>query len=70
VLKGGTEAWRAAGHLLEAGLVDPISPAQDVYQRPYEGRDNPREQMEDYLNWEYGLVAQLERDGSHGFFVV
>jgi len=70
VLKGGTEAWRAAGHLLEAGLVDPISPAQDVYQRPYEGRDNPREQMEGYLNWEYGLVAQLERDGSHGFFVV
>ena len=22
------------------------------------------------LEWEYGLVAQLERDGTHGFFVI
>lgn len=26
--------------------------------------------MEAYLQWEYGLVAQLERDGTHGFGVL
>jgi hypothetical protein len=26
--------------------------------------------MQAYFDWEYGLVAQLERDGSHGFFVL
>ena len=23
-----------------------------------------------YLDWEYGLVGQLARDGTHGFFVI
>jgi rhodanese-related sulfurtransferase len=40
------------------------------YKRPYEGTDNRAAAMQDYLDWEYGLVAQLERDGSHGFFVI
>jgi rhodanese-related sulfurtransferase len=40
------------------------------YKRPYEGTDNPTAAMQAYLEWEYGLVAQLERDGSHGFFVI
>ncbi|HEY6878454.1 MAG TPA: rhodanese-like domain-containing protein [Polyangiales bacterium] len=40
------------------------------YRRPYEGTDNPRSAMQAYLEWEYGLVAQLARDGSHGFFVI
>jgi hypothetical protein len=26
--------------------------------------------MQAYLEWEYGLVAQLERDGTHGFTVL
>jgi hypothetical protein len=26
--------------------------------------------MQAYLDWEYGLVAQLERDGTHGFTVL
>ena len=26
--------------------------------------------MRAYLDWEFGLVAQLERDQSHGFFVI
>jgi hypothetical protein len=30
----------------------------------------PPQAMEDYLQWEYGLVAQLERDGTHGFWVL
>lgn len=40
------------------------------YKRPYEGTDNAEAAMQAYLDWEYGLVAQLERDGTHGFFVI
>lgn len=43
---------------------------QGRYKRPYEGTDNPQAAMQAYLDWEYGLVAQLERDGTHGFFVI
>ena len=41
-----------------------------AYKRPYEGTDNPASAMQAYLDWEYGLVAQLERDGTHGFRVI
>ena len=46
------------------------TPMTDVYKRPYEGTDNARHAMEAYLEWEYGLVAQLGRDGTHGFTVI
>ncbi len=69
VLRGGTEAWAEEGRPLEAGLRAAI-PVDDVYRRPYEGSDNPVEAMQAYLDWEYGLVAQLERDQSHGFHVI
>jgi len=40
------------------------------YRRPYEGTEASREAMQGYLDWEYGLVEQLKRDGTHGFFVI
>ena len=40
------------------------------YKRPYEGTDNKAAKMQAYLDWEYGLVDQLARDGTHGFFVI
>jgi rhodanese-related sulfurtransferase len=40
------------------------------YRRPYEGTDVDRGAMQAYLDWEYGLVEQLRRDGTHGFFVI
>jgi hypothetical protein len=40
------------------------------YKRPYEGTDNKQAAMQAYLDWEYGLVAQLQADGTHGFFVI
>jgi len=40
------------------------------YRRPYEGTSASREAMQAYLDWEYGLVEQLRRDGTHGFFVI
>ncbi len=69
VLAGGTAAWVAVCNALETGLAPALSPPEDVYRRPYEGIDNPREAMQAYFDWEYGLVAQLKRDGSHNFFV-
>ncbi len=70
VLDGGTDAWRNAGFALEAGPTHLASPPIDRYRRPYEGTDSPREAMQAYLDWEFGLVAQLKCDGTHGFRVI
>jgi len=70
LLKGGTASWIAAQQPLEEGETRLASPRIDRYRRPYEGTDNPREAMQAYLDWEFGLVDQLARDGTHGFFVI
>jgi rhodanese-related sulfurtransferase len=70
LLEGGTAAWEAAGLPLESGPARMASPRIDRYRRPYEGTDNPHAAMQAYLDWEYGLVEQLARDGTHGFFVI
>jgi len=70
LLEGGTARWIAAGQPLETGETQLAVPRSDRYRRPYEGTDNPREAMQGYLDWEFGLVAQLERDGTHGFKVL
>jgi len=40
------------------------------YRRPYEGTDHKAEAMQAYLDWEYGLVDQLARDDTHGFYII
>jgi len=70
VLAGGTTAWAAAGRPLASGEAAALSPRIDRYRRPYEGTDAPRAAMQAYLDWEFGLVAQLGRDGTHGFKVL
>jgi len=57
---------------LESGPLPgpPPRSREGRYKRPYEGTDNQAEAMQAYLEWEYGLVAQLARDGTHGFFVI
>jgi rhodanese-related sulfurtransferase len=45
-------------------------PNKGRYKRPYEGTDSPAAAMRAYLQWEFGLVEQLKRDDTHGFFVV
>ena len=70
VLAGGLAAWVAAGLPVEAGTARLISPRIDRYRRPYEGTDAPRAAMQAYLDWEFGLVAQLAADASHGFAVL
>ncbi len=70
LLDGGNAAWFAEGRAEEQGETRMISPPIDRYRRPYEGTDNPREAMQGYLDWEFGLVEQLGRDGTHGFVVI
>jgi rhodanese-related sulfurtransferase len=67
VLEGGTTAWTAAGYPLETGEDRLASPPIDRYRRPYEGTEVPDSAMQAYLDWEFGLVAQLDRDGTHHF---
>jgi len=70
VLQGGTQAWQAEGFPIEIGMTHLASPAIDRYQRPYEGTDNSTDAMQGYIDWEFGLVDQLGRDGTHGFRVL
>ncbi|TWD78485.1 rhodanese-like domain-containing protein [Variovorax beijingensis] len=70
VLAGGNAAWFAAGLEAESGETRLGTPRTDRYRRPYEGTDAPAEAMQAYLDWEYGLVAQLARDGTHHFHVI
>ena len=66
VLEGGYD------RAIEMGppQVLPRPDASQRYRRPYEGTDASRDAMQAYLDWEYGLVEQLKRDGTHGFFVI
>ena len=66
VLGGGFDGPLETG----AGPAIPPPDPRHRYKRPYEGTDNAAAAMQAYLDWEYGLVAQLERDATHGFFVI
>ncbi len=66
VLDGGYSGALEAG----APQVVPKPDPAHRYRRPYEGTDATAEKMQAYFDWEYGLVAQLARDGTHGFFVI
>jgi rhodanese-related sulfurtransferase len=70
VLDGGTAAWTAQGGATDDAAPRYASPPIDRYKRPYEGTDSPAAEMQAYLDWEYGLVEQLNRDGTHGFRVL
>jgi rhodanese-related sulfurtransferase len=70
VLQGGTQAWLEAALPVETGETRLASPRMDRYRRPYEGTDSPHAAMQAYLDWEFGLVEQLARDGTHGFKVI
>lgn len=71
VLEGGNAAWFAQGRSWHEGVeAAALSPRIDRYRRPYEGTSAPREAMQAYLDWEFGLVAQLGRDGTHHFQVL
>jgi rhodanese-related sulfurtransferase len=66
VLEGGYEGALEVGPPQVLPKPDP----SHCYRRPYEGTDVDRAAMQAYLDWEYGLVEQLRRDATHGFFVI
>ena len=66
VLDGGYDGALEA----KPPLIWPKPDPAHRYRRPYEGTDIDTGAMQAYLDWEYGLVEQLRRDGSHGFFVI
>ena len=70
VLEGGNPAWVKAGLELEKGPSHLASPPLDRYKRPYEGTNVDPAAMQAYLDWEFGLVEQLGKDGTHHFWVL
>jgi rhodanese-related sulfurtransferase len=66
VLDGGYEGALEIGPPVDLPRPDPLH----RYRRPYEGTDVAAGAMQAYLDWEYGLVEQLRRDATHGFFVI
>jgi rhodanese-related sulfurtransferase len=60
------------GGALEMGppQVLPMPDPSHRYRRPYEGTESAEKAMQAYLDWELGLVEQLRRDATHGFFVI
>jgi rhodanese-related sulfurtransferase len=67
---GGTDAWAVCGEPPNISSPRNASPPLDRYKRPYEGTEASAEAMQAYLDWEHGLVEQLSRDGTYGFFVI
>lgn len=66
VLDGGYDGALETGAPTVLPKLDPAH----RYRRPYEGTDAAADKMQAYLDWEFGLVEQLRRDGTHGFFVI
>jgi rhodanese-related sulfurtransferase len=66
VLEGGYDGGLEVGPPAVIPKPDP----SHRYRRPYEGTDVQASAMQAYLDWEYGLVDQLRRDATHGFFVI
>ena len=71
-LLGGTRAWKAQGLTLVAGAEGVLTGDDDQSISPYLFDDlSARDQgFRDYLDWELGLVAQLEREGSGGIRLI
>ena len=64
VLEGGTKAWIDAGQPTSNGMERAISESDDTWFQPYMDPNAPDEAKRAYFEWEYGLVAQVERDGT------
>lgn len=61
-LAGGVEAWSRAGLPVD-GEAELLSEMVDVATTPYDYTDDVRARMQAYIDWELGLMAQVERDG-------
>jgi rhodanese-related sulfurtransferase len=67
-IAGGTAAWAAAGLPVAQGDADVLTGDDDHWYSPYAHSDLRLRDagFQHYLDWELGLVAQLEREGTTG----
>ena len=69
-LAGGTGAWvRGGGKLVADGADPPDEACVDFYLRAYDRNAGVEQAMRAYLDWEVGLVHEMERDGTVAFGV-
>jgi rhodanese-related sulfurtransferase len=69
-LTGGNAAWRRAGKPQNTGSEHFACMNDDVFYRAYdyeEGEADIAAKMQEYIDWETGLVEQVERDGTARF---
>jgi rhodanese-related sulfurtransferase len=68
-LSGGTRGWIAAGRATGTGSGGVLSGEDDFFYSPYGYADLSRRDagFRQYIQWELGLVAQLELEGDVGF---
>jgi len=71
-LAGGTQAWAAARLPTGSGPEGVLTGDDDHGHSPYAHADLARRDagFKQYLDWEVGLVAQLEREGDVGIRLV
>ncbi len=70
VLKGGNKAWRDSGFEVESGGGHHLSATDDVWYKPYDNKEKIHERMQEYLDWEVGLISQIERDATARFQII
>lgn len=61
VLSGGTDAWRKAGFPTAKGDEAAIDPVRELWS-PYQ-TTTTEAQMRAYIDWEVGLMEQVDREG-------
>ncbi|MBN8758777.1 MULTISPECIES: rhodanese-like domain-containing protein [Variovorax] len=71
-IAGGTQAWSAARLPTSAGSEGVLTGDDDHWYSPYAHTDLAKRDagFKQYLDWEIGLVAQLEREGDVGIRLV
>ena len=70
VLRGATDAWKAAGFPLETGAAGMLDDTDDDHPAPYDlPPARAGDAMRAYLDWETALPARIARDGAARFRV-
>ena len=63
-LEGGNAGWAAAGYSLTGAEPRFLDDPDDVCVRVHEARGGIEKAMNDYLQWEIGLIGDVIRDGA------
>jgi len=67
VLNGGNAAWRGAGLAVATGAEHLAGPRDDHWLASSERPGDTRRNVLDYLDWEVGLLADIENSGQMPF---